>query len=351
MIRRIAVILVGALLVGGLGAGVYVGVRYAYGAYDDYYYVTADFPRAGQQIQRGTDVRIRGVNVGKVTEISLVDRHARMTFQIEGQYEIPADVEAVITLKTFLGSKFIDLRTSTSMGSNPLQDGDVIASTMVGAELEDALDDGTRVLDAIDAEDLATVISELAEASRGHGDDVARGLIANADLSTTFAETRKSQIAALKDFDTVFDELGPRASDLNALADAMNEGAPVYASQEAQSKMHTALVNLVPFAENLADIIILERPALDRMYDAGDRVLSVIAANDGGLQNLVHGLYRYVFKLGAAIETNLLEDGSAAAGFVNFIGGNSQEEEVDQFCTVLPPEGRDTVPLCERVPR
>lgn len=347
MIRRLAVILIGLVLLGVLGTGVYVSVRWAYGAYDDYYYVTADFPRAGQQVQLGTDVRVRGVNIGKVSDIALVDRQAQLTFQIESEYQVSSEAEAVITLKTFLGSKFIDLQFDPSAEAPPLEDGDAIALTHVGPELEDALDDGTRVLDAIDAEDLATVISELAKASRGHGDDISRGLQANAELSGVFADTREDQITAFEDFDKLFAALEPKAGDLNALSDAMNEGAPVYASAEAQGALDRALTNLVPFAENLADIIILERPALDSMYDAGDRVLSAVAANAGGLEQVVHGLYRYVFKLGGAIESNLLADGSAAAGFTNFIGGNTQEEDITQVCTALPPEVREQLPLCE----
>lgn len=351
MIRRLWVILIGCALLGILGTGIYVGVRSAYGAYDDYYYVTADFDRAGQQVQLGTDVRVRGVNVGKVSRIELVDRRARLTLQIEGDHEIASDVEAVVSLKTFLGSKYIDLQFDPSSSSPPLEDGDVIAATHVGPELEDALDDGTKVLDAIDAEDLATVISELSVAARGHGEDISRGLQANAELSDVFAETREDQMTALEDFDEVFGELAPRADDLNALSEALNEGAPVYASDEAQGALSRALTNLVPFADNLSDIIILERPALDTMYDAGDRVLSAIAANSGGLENAVHGLYRYVFKLGGAIESNLQSDGSAAAGFTNFIGGNTQEEDIAQVCGALPVDVRKEIPLCEGVPQ
>ncbi len=349
MIRKIGVILIGCLLIGVLGTGIYVGVRSAYGAYDDYYYVTGSFERAGQQVQLGTDVRVRGVNIGKVSDIALVDRRAQLTLQIEAEHKIASDAEAVISLKTFLGSKYIDLQFDPSSTAAPLEDGDELAMTHVGPELEDALDDGTKVLDAIDAEDLATVVSELAKASRGHGDDISRGLQANADLSSIFAATREDQITAFEDFDEVFAALEPRAEDLNALAEAMNEGAPVYASDEAQGAFSRALTNLVPFADNLSDIIILERPALDQMYDAGDRVLSAIATNSGGFENVVHGLYRYVFKLGGAIESNLLSDGSAAAGFTNFIGGNTQEEDITQVCTALPPDVRKDIPLCEGV--
>jgi ABC-type transporter Mla subunit MlaD len=65
MTRRLGLIVAGSLIIGILGAGIFFGVRAAYGAHGDYYYLTADLPRAGQQIQRGTDVRVRGVTSAK----------------------------------------------------------------------------------------------------------------------------------------------------------------------------------------------------------------------------------------------------------------------------------------------
>jgi hypothetical protein len=43
----------------------------------------------------------------------------------------------------------------------------------------------------------------------------------------------------------------------------------------------------------------------------------------------------------------LLPDGSAAAGFTNFIGGNDIEEDMAQVCSALPLDARGAVPLCK----
>jgi phospholipid/cholesterol/gamma-HCH transport system substrate-binding protein len=209
------------------------------------------------------------------------------------------------------------------------------------------LDDGTRVVEALDPQEVATVVTELARASNGHGDDVARGLDANARLSGTFARTIDPQVEALEDFRTLFAALDDKAGDMNALARAVNEGVPVYASAGAQRAMGNALEGLVPLADDFSDLLVYQRSDWDRMMDAGDRVMSVVAARPEGLSNLVHGLYRYVFKLGGAIGGNMLPDGSAAAGFTAFIGGNDQAEEFKQICTALPPEERPKVPICE----
>ncbi|MBI4259710.1 MAG: MCE family protein [Actinobacteria bacterium] len=343
MRRHLAALVVGALVLGAAGGAMYLAIKWAYGGFDDTYRLSVDLPRAGQQLQVGSDVRVRGVVVGHVESIDLVDRRARLTLEIEDRHRIPREARAVISLKTLLGAKFVDLRFSGNDGPY-LLDGDKVAAGHVGPELEDALEDGVSVLAAIRPSDLATVISELATAARGHGDDVARSLRANARLSGLFARTVDEQLEALRDFRVVFGALEERAVDLNALADAINEGVPVYASPKAQRALRRSLEALVPFSDHLADLLILNREDWDRLMDEGDVVLQTIADRPDGLHDLVWGLYRYVFKLGG--NPKPLPDGSGAAGFVNFIGGNDQEEEWRQLCTALPVDVRPHVPLC-----
>jgi hypothetical protein len=55
-------------------------------------------------------------------------------------------------------------------------------------------------------------------------------------------------------------------------------------------------------------------------------------------------LYRYVYRLSG--NPFILHDGSGAAAFTNFIGGNSDAENQRQICTALPADVRRLVPLC-----
>lgn len=347
MSRRLVTIVVGTLITGLLGAGMWFSVRAAYGAFDDAYYVTVDLDRAGQQMKPGLKVRVKGVPVGDIARIDLVDRRARVQLKIESQYKIPEDAQAVVSLKTPLGAKYVDLVFPADSDGPYLANGDVITDAHIGPELEDLLADGTSVLEAIDPDDAATVISELADGVRGNSGFIQRNLDANSELAGLFAKTLEPQLEALEDFDTLFGMLKNKGIDLNMLADAVNEGAPVYASEEAQANLDRALRALVPFSDDLADLLILQREDFRLMYNEGDKVLQTIADRPEGLEDLVHGLYRYVFKLGQPIgDEFMLRDGSAGAGFTAFIGGNDQEEEEKQFCTVFPPEVAELVPVC-----
>ena len=73
-------------------------------------------------------------------------------------------------------------------------------------------------------------------------------------------------------------------------------------------------------------------------------VLQAIASRPGGLHDLVQGLYRYVYKLSG--NPFILHDGSGAAAFTNFIGGDSSAQNKRQICYALPPDIRRRVPLC-----
>lgn len=349
--------LVTIVFVAAVSAGTFFAVKARYGAYGDYYYVTSDLPRAGQLMRVGADVRQSGVVIGKVSGMELVGRHVRLTLQIEPRYRVPAGADAVVDLKTLLGDKFVDLRFDTY--ARPwLEDGDRVPG-YVGPELEDVLQEGVQVFDAVNPDDLGTVVGELARGARGHGEAVARSIDAQAELSTTFAETLDPQLRALRDFDIIFGELEEVAPDLNFLADAVNQGAPVYASETAQASLRRVLDRVVPMADDLADLLIYDRAAWDRMIDQGDTVLQTIADHSQGLRDLVDGLGTYVQRLGGV--PPYLPDNSAAAPFANFIageedqgGGNgggedSFQEALARLCAEAPPAERERIPICQEL--
>jgi phospholipid/cholesterol/gamma-HCH transport system substrate-binding protein len=335
------------LIIAVLGAAVFFGVKARYGSYGEYYFVDVQLPRAGQLMRVGADVRERGVLIGTVSDMRLDGHQARLTLRIEEQYRVPADAQAYVDLKTLLGDKYVDLRFDAF--DAPYLSGGETLTGHVGPELEDVLESGVDVLGAVDPDDAATVVHELATGTRGHGDDVARGLRANAVLSTTFAQTLEPQLQSLHDFHIIFGELRDRGVDLNALADAINQGVPVYASDPAHRQLRRALEALVPMADHFADLLILNRRDWDRMMDSGDVILQTIADRPQGLRDFVHGLYRYVYKLGGA--PYWIKDASALAPFANFIGGEDFEHSIGMLCGSIPPDERQHIPVCTQAAR
>src|SRR3546814_8666082 len=86
-----------------------VGIKASFGAYDGGYELRGTFAAAGQGLLSGSDVKIRGVNVGEVSNIRLVDNRALIRIRIEDGTQIPESAQAVIRPKTLFGEKFIDI--------------------------------------------------------------------------------------------------------------------------------------------------------------------------------------------------------------------------------------------------
>ncbi|HEU4979687.1 MAG TPA: MlaD family protein [Solirubrobacterales bacterium] len=106
------------------------------------YRFTADFPEA-ITLQKEADVRIGGVSVGKVKQLSLVPESecqdnpetcnaTRATIEIDPEYApISSDAEAILRLKTLLGETYVELTTGSQLDPGAAE-GDV-ATAQSGA--------------------------------------------------------------------------------------------------------------------------------------------------------------------------------------------------------------------------
>ena len=99
--------------------------------------VTAHFPRA-VSVFENTDVRVLGVNVGKVTAVIPEGNSVRVEMEYDAKYKIPADAGAVIVTPTLVADRFVQLTPVYAEGDEVLADGADIAlpDTAVPVELD-----------------------------------------------------------------------------------------------------------------------------------------------------------------------------------------------------------------------
>jgi phospholipid/cholesterol/gamma-HCH transport system substrate-binding protein len=128
------------------------------------YELSADLKDAAGLIP-GNEVRIAGVRVGRITDVSLTPTSARIEMEIEDHVEIPVETRLEVKLKTLLGQKFIDLQLprayveAASRGRDPdvategyLDEGALIprSQTSIPYEIYQAANAGTKILSEID---------------------------------------------------------------------------------------------------------------------------------------------------------------------------------------------------------
>jgi phospholipid/cholesterol/gamma-HCH transport system substrate-binding protein len=156
--------------------------------------VTAHFPRA-VSVYEGTDVRILGVNVGKVTAVIPAGNSVRVEIEYDAEHKVPAEATAAIVTPTLVADRFIQLGPAYT-GGGVLEDGADISVDDTGVPVEldriyAALRDLTSALgpDGVNADGtLNRTLKAGADALNGNG---ARGneMIRNlSQAATTFGE-------------------------------------------------------------------------------------------------------------------------------------------------------------------
>jgi phospholipid/cholesterol/gamma-HCH transport system substrate-binding protein len=128
------------------------------------------------QLAEQSDVRISGVNVGKVQSIALAPNHkqALATVDIENQYApLPEDTRAMLRTKTLLGETYIEL-TPGSNQSRQLEDGATLSTANITKSVQ--LDEIFRTFDPKTRAAFQAWMQEAAVAVDGQGQNLSYAL-------------------------------------------------------------------------------------------------------------------------------------------------------------------------------
>ncbi|MCF7553092.1 MCE family protein [Pseudonocardia sp. WMMC193] len=172
-LRGLVFVLVIALLL-GLAVAQYAG------AFRGGVPVTLHVDRVGTQLNEKADVKIRGLIVGRVEQISTTGSGADVELMIDEDKAdlIPANVTARLLPKTLFGEKFVSLVPPSDPGAVKLASYDTIQQdrSVAGIEVERVLDDLLPLLQAVKPQDLATTLGALSQGLQGRGDQLGRTL-------------------------------------------------------------------------------------------------------------------------------------------------------------------------------
>jgi phospholipid/cholesterol/gamma-HCH transport system substrate-binding protein len=335
-----------------LASATTIGIKYSFGYYDPGMELIATFDSAGQGLIADSDIKMRGLNVGHVQSIDLVDGHARIVLFIDEGTDIPRSTVAVIRPKTLFGEKFIDLVPGALEGSESAADAyddgesiddcspeditgalggdsDEATGCTIGAvELERVLADLYPILQAVDPESLTTILDELATGAEGTGELVNRTLVNGAALLDVQASNNANTAQFLEDLALLTDELANRAPDLIAGAQDLNVALPVLT--ENADSFNALLVQLERLSTQASELLEGNTAFIDAVYTDGQATLDILFDNREQLIPLVVGLGSYLDILGSLGHIPV-GDGSFMAAVKGITGG--------QVCT-LP------IPIC-----
>jgi phospholipid/cholesterol/gamma-HCH transport system substrate-binding protein len=136
------------------------------------------------------EVTYRGVTVGQVGELSVVEEGVNIELLIEDEFRVPAEeVAARVMFKSAVGEQFVDLLPSAE-GEPYLEHGDEIpiTQTSIPVSTQELLATLEAVLRGVPPEALKGAVDALGIGLTGLGPDIGTILESTADLAELFAD-------------------------------------------------------------------------------------------------------------------------------------------------------------------
>ena len=260
---------------------------------------TAAFSEAGG-LKPGDEVRVAGVKVGKVDEVSLENGHVKVAFSVDDA-ELGKETGAAIRVKTILGAKYLALRPE---GGGRLEPGTEIPlkRTESAYDVVEAFSDLATTTEKVDTEKLAKSMDTISKTFEDSPEEVKASIRGLSKISRTVASRDKELRQLLKHADGVTKVLADRSGEFTKL---VRDGDALFKEIDRRRQViHRLLKSSIALATQLSGLVQDNRkqigPALKRL----DTVVAMLQRNQESIDRSVELLAPY-----ARLFTNTLGNG------------------------------------------
>ena len=225
------------------------------GTFRSYVPVTLTSDRSGLVMETGAKVKLRGVEVGRVSTITGGDARASLELALypdQIQF-IPANVGAQIQATTAFGAKFVDLVYPPDPSPDRLAAGAVLRSTNVSTEVNTIFGNLSELLQMVDPAKLNAVLTAVADGVRGKGERMGQ---AAEDLNTVLTalnernETIREDWRLFKNFNDTYAAV---ASDIITILDGASTTSATLVNRS--SELDALLLNTIGLSRSGTELL------------------------------------------------------------------------------------------------
>lgn len=242
-------------------------------------HVTLDTDHAGNQMDTGADVKIRGLVIGEVRSIRSTGGGAVLDLALQPDKVnlVPTNVTAELLPKTLFGERYVDLLPPANPATGHLTSGAVIdqdhSSTSI--EVEKVLDDLMPLLRAVQPQKLAATLDAMSTALSGRGRQLGQTLVSLNDYLQRVNPSLPNLNADIKSFASVADTYGQAAPQLlHALSDLTTTSRTLVADQANLLTLYSTVTNA---SGDLADFLSVNENNLIDLAATSTPTLNVLA--------------------------------------------------------------------------
>ncbi len=266
-----------------------LGLLAAGGAYADDYTLHAIVDRSGFGVDSASTVKVRGVTVGQVNDVTLRDDGTvDLTLRIRKEVDVPKTVLASIEPLSIFGPKFVDLKPGANEGTGPfLADGDTIEDTVAPSEVIEILQNVSVLLDRLDENDLALILSELARGVDGLGGDIGEIIDSSQVVNDLIADNRAAIDQLLANAKVVTRTLEARSGDF---VDIARDTEPALRTLiESEDSIAAVLAGTSRISRDLSAVITAGSDDLANVLDGLDPVTELLISQLAQVPDLLDG--------------------------------------------------------------
>lgn len=241
---------------------------------------TADFTEDAGLIP-SDDVTIAGVNVGKVTSVSLEGQHVRVDFKVKNAW-IGDQSTADIKIKTLLGSKYIEI---TPQGTNPLDPNTAIpvSRTTSPYDVLDAFNGLSQTVDQLNTDQLAQSFQVLSETFANSPTDVRNALNGLSALSNTISSRDQQLAQLLSNTGQISQTLASRDAEVQKL---LSDGTLLLGMlQQRKQAIDTLLTGTQSLATQLSGLVTDNQQQLNPVLNELNQFTTMLQQNQSSLAN------------------------------------------------------------------
>lgn len=264
--------------------------------------LVAEFPRT-VSLYVGSDVRILGVPVGKVTSVTPDGTDVVVHLEYDAKYSVPADAKAAIVSPSIVGDRFVQL-TPVYQGGPKLRDGahlglDRTATPLELDQIYSSLNDLNKALGPQGANQdgsLSRLLDATAKNFGGQGEQFHTTIQNLGRFTQTLADNKDELFGTTREIETFVRALSKNDNTVRRFNDSLQAGSQVLAGErhdlgaalhnlaiamtQVRSFVHdnrTALTSNIKGLTQLSQILVKRRKALDEILHVAPNALNNLA--------------------------------------------------------------------------
>jgi phospholipid/cholesterol/gamma-HCH transport system substrate-binding protein len=241
-------------------------------------------------LKGGNFVRIAGVEVGKVKDLTLrKDGTVTVDFAIDKNLTLTEGTRAAVRYENLIGDRYLSLEEGAG-SVRKLQAGATIPLARTSPALDvDALIGGFRPLfRALDPDQVNALSGELLKVFQGQGGTISSVLAQTSALTTTLAGRDELIGQVISNLDTVLGTFAARDDQFSEGLDKLSQLVGALAERKNDIATGTAYIDAA--AGSVADLLTTARQPIKDAVFQGDRFASQIMADHDYVDDLVKTL-------------------------------------------------------------